>query len=337
MVVPIGVGETFGEMLRRLRGSRSLSAIGHLANISKGHVHDLENARRAPSRSVVVRLDEILRANGELIEAYESRATLPEEVRPGMAEKICLRTLKTKALQESEEEATERRRLLRLAAGAGFGGALGFNESVRQMLDLTTNIHRSVEDWDIARTDHLHALRTRPPAQVLSLITHARRISTRPWPRMMTAEAEALAMLGRHQEAAATMRSLADLVERGLMGDDLGLWKEDAIPFAQSWVHGSAGNENLAAGARDQVLRLAPEGSYQVLTNVLFHQDMCTVKRGGVDQGAKHAAEALDALPVAYRTNHVLETGRMVLRAVPREHLDHPTVRDLRAMLTVKA
>ncbi|MEV0613962.1 helix-turn-helix transcriptional regulator [Nonomuraea sp. NPDC050404] len=413
-------GETFGQMLRRLRGSQSLSVIGRLANVSKSHVHDLQNGRRAPSRSVAMALDEVLSANGELVAAYEAHVG----IRPSTGETACLRTLEERVLLRAEEEDTERRQLLRLAAGAGFGGVFGYNETVRQMLDLSAYAHRSIEDWDIARTDHLHTLRSRPPSQVVSdlaidlhdlarqmaqcpatdlqelyrtaatlaciqanaltrlarhgeairwwrtsrrladasqdatlqltvraeeaghglygqrspdtvlhLIAQARRISARPWPRMMTAEAEALAMLGRHREAMETLRSLVDHVERGLKGDELGFWKEDAIPFAQSWVHGCAGDEDGAAEAREQVQRLAPEHSYQVLTNVLFHQDVCTVARGGVDEGIRHTAEVLDGLPAAYRTNHVLETARIVLRTVPQGQRDRRSVRELESMV----
>ncbi|MGW0807435.1 helix-turn-helix domain-containing protein [Nonomuraea sp. NPDC002799] len=418
----MGDGEAFGEMLQRLRGRRSLSAIARLANISKGHIHDLEHGRRRPSRSVATALDEVLGGKGELIAAYDSAGEHPQCRRP-VAEADSVRNLKAVVHGDDEEDATNRRRLLQLAASVG---ALGYEESVRRMLDLAVPVHRSADEWDIAREDHLHALRTRPPAQVVShltadlqalgehiaatpadrrtelyraaavlsniqanaltrlrdhgaairwwatsrrmadaardvdlqllvraeeaghglygqrspeivlrLIGEARRISKRPWPRMMTAEAEALAMLGRHQEAAETLRRLVDLVERGLRGDGLGFWKEDAIPFSQSWVHSSAGNEQAADEAREQVLRLAPEQSYQVRVNVLFHRARCTVEAGGVEQGARSAAEVLTALPRAYRTNHVVETARMVLRAVPPDQQGRPAVADLRGLLAV--
>ncbi|SDH00311.1 helix-turn-helix domain-containing protein [Nonomuraea jiangxiensis] len=421
-----GGGETFGQILCRLRGKRSLSAVGRLANISKGHVHDLENGRRMPSRSVALKLDEVLYANGELIAAFESHATNGEMVdfRQTVAEMGSVRTLKMTA-NDDGEDVTNRRRLLQLAASAGI---FGYGESVRQLLDRMADPHRSIEEWQIVREDHLHALRTRPPAEVvdhlaidlhalweqmaaipaderielhrvaailanvqanaltrlgdhgqairwwgtsrrmadaskdvdlqllvraeeagqglygqrspgtvLLLIAQAERISRRPWPRMLTAEAEALAMLGRHREAAQKLRTLVDLVEGGLKGDDFGFWKEDAIPFAQSWVYSSAGDERAASRARERVLRLAPERSYQVLTNVLLHQNQCTVELGGVDEGVRHAAEVFDALPTPYRTNHVMETARMVLRAVPIDQQTRPAVRDLRAMLTIEA
>ncbi len=154
---------------------------------------------------------------------------------------------------------------------------------------------------------------------------------------MMTAEAEALAMLGRHQEAAATLRSLVDLTERGLKGDDVGFWKEDAIPFARSWVHGCAGDEKATATAREEVLRLAPEYSFQMRTNVLLHHNLCVVRKGGVDEGIRHTTETLHTLPAQLRTNHILETARIVLRAVPPEQRALPSVVELRKLLTTGA
>lgn len=62
----------------------------------------------------------------------------------------------------------ERRRLLQLAAASAGIGILGASgEPVRQLLDLSLDHgFRSGEEWEMSAADHLHALRTRPPAQV---------------------------------------------------------------------------------------------------------------------------------------------------------------------------
>ncbi|MGI5155024.1 hypothetical protein [Microbispora sp. CA-102843] len=66
----------------------------------------------------------------------------------------------------------ERRRLLQLAIASLGMGALGgaaSDEPVRRLLDLAMNGEpRSIEDWHLSCADHLHALRTRPPAQVVA-------------------------------------------------------------------------------------------------------------------------------------------------------------------------
>ncbi|MEO3868455.1 hypothetical protein ABGB18_06460 [Nonomuraea sp. B12E4] len=327
------------------------------------------------------------------------------------------------AQNDDGEDATNRRRLLRLAASAG---VLGYGESVRQVLDLATEMRRSVEEWHITAADHLHALRTRPPAQVvtdlvidahalaeqmstaaarelpelhrvaamlssvqanaltregdhgaairwwrtarrsadasrdldlrllvraeeaahglygqrspesvLRLIEDARRLAgQRPVLKLLTAEAKALSMIGRHDEATESLYALLALTEVA-EGDRLGFWKTDQIYFAASWVHAAAGREDLADQAYEQVLRLA--GDYLYPVNVNLHRAMCTVRLGGVDEGVRRAADVVDALPVRYRSTHVMETARMVLRAVPIENQTRPVARDLRAMLTIEA
>lgn len=57
-----------------------------------------------------------------------------------------------------------RRRLLQFAAGVSALHTLGVGDPVRELLDLTLE-PRTVEEWHLACADHLHAVRTRPPAQ----------------------------------------------------------------------------------------------------------------------------------------------------------------------------
>lgn len=415
----------FGEMLRHLRGKRSLSAVARLANISKGHLHDLEHGRRMPSESVARRLDQLFHANGELIAAYESHATssAKADVRPSIAQTDSAPNLDITAQSNDEEDATNRRRLLQLAASAG---VLGYGESVRQMLDITVHAQRSVEDWVIAQSDHLYALRTRPPAQVIAdlavdlhelaqqieiaassdlpelyrtaallsciqanaltrladhgtairwwrtarqtadasrdldlrllvhaeeaisglygqrspetvlrLVHNAREITSKPWPRLVVAEAEALALLGRHDEAARALRALQALAHEGIAGDSAGFWIGSEIYFTQSWVSACAGNEAEADAARDHVLKVAPHHAYQYRTNVRLHEALCAVAEGGVERGVQMAAGLIDSLPSVRRTNHILETARMVMRAVPLDQQTRPAVNDLRALLAI--
>jgi transcriptional regulator with XRE-family HTH domain len=421
------MSETFGQVLRRLRGDLSQRALAGRAHISKSLIAALETGTRPPTIMAARTLDTALNANGELISSFTiSRTSRQISEFPPSATEVS--SLEANAFHDTGEDDTNRRRLLHLAASAGIG-ALGFEECVRHLLDLGMEAHRSIEDWTtIVIDDHLHALRTRPPAQlvkdlaldlyalreqmsvsppdelcelhrvtavlacvqanaltrlaehgaairwwntsrtaaeasgdldlrltvcaeeaghglygqrtpeiVLKLIDNARRISTKPWPRLMTAEAEALAMLGRHEEAAGTVRTLEGLMERGLTGDRLGMWMDDAIPFCKSWVYGLAGDEAAADEAREQVLTLAPEHSYQVRTNVWLHRAACTVSQGGVDGGVRGASELVDSLPATFRTNHIVETARMVLRTVPPDQQARPAVWDLRSVLAAEA
>ncbi|WP_344592753.1 hypothetical protein [Actinomadura vinacea] len=74
----------------------------------------------------------------------------------------------TTAPPQARGDDLERRTLLQLAALGMGAGALGSTgEPVRQLLDLALNSEpRDLDDWHLTLSDHLHAIRTRPPAQV---------------------------------------------------------------------------------------------------------------------------------------------------------------------------
>jgi transcriptional regulator with XRE-family HTH domain len=69
----------------------------------------------------------------------------------------------------AKDDDVERRQLLQLAAVVGIESAalVATGEPVRQLLTWTVGSEfRHIEDWHLAVSDHLHALRTRPPVQV---------------------------------------------------------------------------------------------------------------------------------------------------------------------------
>jgi transcriptional regulator with XRE-family HTH domain len=421
------MGTRFGLVLRQLRGGRTVRAFAERCHISPSYVTMLEKGQSLPAKATAERLDRILATKGALMEAYEEDVSSApiEEFLPPIVPMGLLRTLEVSDVDEGGEDATKRRRLFGLAASVG---VLGFDEVVRQELESTAGPQRSAEDWDIARADHLHALRTRPPVQVvkdlsidlhalrqqmrsvagdeltelyrvaallsviqanalgrisdhgaairwwstarktadasrdlelrllvrgeeaihglygqrepetvLRLIENARQISRRPWARLMAARAKALALLHRPKEAAATLRELHDLLHKGVVGDRWDFFKPDQVPFAESWVAAYAGDEAAADAARDRVLRIIPERSYQYRVNARLHEAISTAALGGVDEGARIAATLLDSLPAEFRTNHIRETARMVLRAVPIPEQARPAVADLRSMLAIEA
>ncbi|WP_458088074.1 helix-turn-helix domain-containing protein [Streptomyces malaysiensis] len=59
--------ETFGQALRRLRGSRSVRDVAQLANCGKSHVSDLERGKKFPTPEIAEALDAALDAGGELV------------------------------------------------------------------------------------------------------------------------------------------------------------------------------------------------------------------------------------------------------------------------------
>ncbi|WP_344914906.1 helix-turn-helix transcriptional regulator [Streptosporangium oxazolinicum] len=175
----------------------------------------------------------------------------------------------------------------------------------------------------------------RTPETVLRLVRNAERIAGGPSVDLLTTQAKALSMLGKHEEARETLNALVDLAAKGATGDSIGFWKENQIYFAESWVHASAGDEDKAATARENVLRLT--GDYQYGANIMLHEALCTVVRGGIDEGVRRAATVIDALSPAYRSRYILETGQMLLRAVPHDQQNRPTIGEFREVLAIEA
>lgn len=67
------MNESFGDALRRLRGSRSVRDVALLASCGKSHVSDLENGKRQPTATIAAALDQALGARGELIALADVR------------------------------------------------------------------------------------------------------------------------------------------------------------------------------------------------------------------------------------------------------------------------
>lgn len=174
----------------------------------------------------------------------------------------------------------------------------------------------------------------RAPETVVRLVHNAKRIGGGPSVDLMSTQAKALTLLGRHDEAREALNVLLDLTTKGSTGDSLGFWKESQIHFTESWVHAGAGDEAKADEARENVLRLT--GDYQYQANALLHEALCTVVRGGIDEGMRQAAAVIDPLPLAYRSNHIIETGRMLLRVVPFDQQNRPAIGEFREVLADK-
>ncbi|TDD75066.1 helix-turn-helix domain-containing protein [Actinomadura rubrisoli] len=177
----------------------------------------------------------------------------------------------------------------------------------------------------------------RDVATVLQLVDNAERLidDTRSFWRADLAgtRAKAMSLLGRHDEARQALNIFV-----GYDGDDArasiipALWTWSQASFAKSWVYAHVGNEIEADKAREEVLTRTRD--YQYGANVRLHEALCTVVNGGTDRGAREASEILAALPPSQQSHMITETGKAVLRAVPRERQDRPAVRDLRAIIT---
>ncbi|MFC4536279.1 helix-turn-helix domain-containing protein [Sphaerisporangium dianthi] len=416
----------FGAVMRHCRGSRPNLGLRRAAEQMYTDFSNLakwERGERVPPPDMIMRLDQVYGAQGILTALY---ATL-ERLDAAESEQRNAGRYRGNSAYCNGDDDMERRAALQFLAGLGTLGSLGISgEPLRQLLDISLGQeHRSLEDWDLACADHLHALRTRPPAQVatdliidlyalrrqldtatpadqielqrsmavlaslhaivltymddhggamrwwrtarqaadlsgdlalrllvrceeaghglygqrspqavLELVRRAQQLTQDPDADLMTTEAKALSMLGRHDQALDTLHSLHETADKGFAPDYYGFWTPNRIYFTESWVYAAAGQELAAETARSNVLK--HNRSYIHPVNADLHRALCTVVQGGIDDGMHQAATTIDALKPSQRVRHITETGHIVLRAVPRDQRDRPSVAEFRKVLAVE-
>ncbi|GGK75880.1 hypothetical protein Sme01_51570 [Sphaerisporangium melleum] len=171
----------------------------------------------------------------------------------------------------------------------------------------------------------------RAPETVLHLVRQAQHLAGGSTVDFLTTEVKALSLLGRHDEALAALNTLHTLAEKGVAADRYGFWSPSQVHFADSWVYAATGHEARADTARESVLQITRD--YQYRANVQLHEALCMVVQGGINEGMRHAMTTLDYLSPAYRSRHIIETGRMVRQAVPRDRQSQPSVTEFRVLL----
>jgi transcriptional regulator with XRE-family HTH domain len=161
--------ETFGQALRRLRGSRSLRAVAHLAHCSKSYVGDLESDRKTPSRAIAAALDRAVNAQGDLLAlAVDKDTPQAEQMKPS----------------SQTEEATKRRDAVKLAGLAMASPAVAaeiLNQAAAEALDFTRQAEATalgtstLDHLDLAVTEFNDAYSLKPPQKLFDGVLDYRR------------------------------------------------------------------------------------------------------------------------------------------------------------------
>lgn len=157
------------------------------------------------------------------------------------------------------------------------------------------------------------------------------------------ARAQALARLGRSQDARRALADLAGIFERlpeNVSADRWSVWgwSEMRLRHVESYVHTHAGDIKAAGEAQNAALKLYPDHTYQGRTQIELHRAECLIRAGDIDGGARHASQILEQLAPDRRSD-ALVTGTAVaaLRAVPPQHGHRPAVRSARELLALPA
>jgi transcriptional regulator with XRE-family HTH domain len=155
---------------------------------------------------------------------------------------------------------------------------------------------------------------------------------------VFAARAQAFAMLGRAEDAAAALTRLADITERlpaAVLADTESLWgwPEHRLRHTESYVYTQIGDDRSALAAQDRALALYPKTHSRLRTQVGLHRACCLVKQGHVVEGLRHAVDLLDGLPAAQHNALLDQVVGQVVDAVPVAERRRTEVDDLRARI----
>lgn len=157
---------------------------------------------------------------------------------------------------------------------------------------------------------------------------------------LLAGRAQALSLAGRHAEAVATVRMLADSTEQlpaAVTADVESLWgwPEHRLRHTESWVYTHAGDQRAAALAQERALELYPESQRRLRTQVQLHQAAALCRGGHIPDGLRLAADLLDGLPAEQHNELVRVVARQVAAAVPETERRRPVYGELMERVSV--
>lgn len=178
----------------------------------------------------------------------------------------------------------------------------------------------------------------RPLGQVIALseeaVALAGRTATAAVAGMLGGRAQVLALAGRHSEAVATLRQVADVTDRLPAhavsdAESLWCWPEHRLRHTESYVYAHCDNVAAADAAQERALQLYPDTQARLRTQVGLHRAACLVRSGDVGDGLRLAVQLLDELPADQHNALVYEIARQVADALPSTERDRTEARDL--------
>ncbi|GII75689.1 hypothetical protein Sru01_06710 [Sphaerisporangium rufum] len=128
------------------------------------------------------------------------------------------------------------------------------------------------------------------------------------------AEAQALAVMGRSQDAMDRLDRLDELAGRSVNCQEFG-WTDASVWFTRSWVLSMVDTGEGARMARERTL--AASSGIQNDASVRLHEAIRLSRDGGHNEALLLATGIVHGQAPAFRTHMVLHTARMVLDAIP--------------------
>jgi hypothetical protein len=155
---------------------------------------------------------------------------------------------------------------------------------------------------------------------------------------LLGGKAEALALQGRKAEAVATLHEMERVFEAlpdnvTSQYDSIAGWPEYRLRHAQSFVYTSVGLTKEALQAQDRAFTLYPGTRTISRSQIGLHRAECLIKDGHLADGARHATNALQSVPMERRKRLVLRVAAKVWDSIPDSERKRPESLELRAAI----
>jgi hypothetical protein len=149
----------------------------------------------------------------------------------------------------------------------------------------------------------------------------------------LAGRAQALAISGRHREAADAVRHVEEITARmpraALADESLFGWPEHRLRHTESFVYTEIGDIGRAMNAQERALRVYPDTHATNRAMVQMHRASCFIRDRHVSDGVRYASEVLDALPVEKHDQLLYEVARRAIATVPQNECRRPEFGDL--------
>ncbi len=154
------------------------------------------------------------------------------------------------------------------------------------------------------------------------------------------AKAQALALMGRADEALDALRAAEQTFDRlpsTVTGECESIygWPRQRLHHIESFVHTHLGGTAAAYQAQQCALALYAADRVVSRSQIGLHRAVCLVKDGEIGEGLRQAATTVDRLPVERRLRYVTTIADRVLDAVPERERGRPEMDELRSVLAV--
>jgi hypothetical protein len=155
------------------------------------------------------------------------------------------------------------------------------------------------------------------------------------------ARAHARALLGDIVGANADLdrqSRVTELLPANVVEDEKTLWgwPITRVLHSRSLVHTYTGSPE-ASRSQQETINVYPAHMYRQVAQVQLQRAYTAVRMGDIGGGLEHAAQTLNALSVADRTQYVLTAGAAVLRVVPEVERRRSAVIEYREQLALPA